>query len=194
MSSSLPPTSRVYKPSPTYTAEDADLYRPGGLHPVHLGDSLKSGRYKILHKLGFGSWSTVWLARDQLKSSYMAIKIIEGAGYDPHAIELEVSHRLQQGDQNHPGRQFVTILSDEFVITGPNGTHQCYVTEVAGPRLTRPKDLKYDDLRDARRLVSQVFRAIQYLHSCGIVHAGKIHHFVGFIFLLLTIRTRSSSR
>ncbi len=33
-------------------------------HPVHLGDFFKDGRYKILHKLGFGSFSTVWLARD----------------------------------------------------------------------------------------------------------------------------------
>ena len=41
-------------------------YKPGGYHPVHLGDIYQ--RYKVIHKLGFGSYSTVWLARD-LKST-----------------------------------------------------------------------------------------------------------------------------
>ena len=43
--------------------ENPDRYRPGGYHPVHLGD-VYDGRYKVIHKLGFGTYSTVWLARD----------------------------------------------------------------------------------------------------------------------------------
>jgi hypothetical protein len=34
-------------------AEPLHRYKPGGYHPIHLGDSLKSGRYQILHKLGW---------------------------------------------------------------------------------------------------------------------------------------------
>jgi len=45
-------------------AEDIAQYCPGGYHPVHLGDCFKNGQYQIIHKLGFGSFSTVWLARD----------------------------------------------------------------------------------------------------------------------------------
>ena len=44
--------------------EDAKRYEKGGYHPVHLHDELHDGRYKILHKLGFGISSTVWLAHD----------------------------------------------------------------------------------------------------------------------------------
>src|SRR6266571_2166657 len=33
-------------------AEDITKYRPGGYHPVHLGDCFKD---RIVHKLGFGS-------------------------------------------------------------------------------------------------------------------------------------------
>ena len=45
-------------------AERLDRYVPGGYHPVHLHDKLKGGRYEIVGKLGFGAFSTVWLARD----------------------------------------------------------------------------------------------------------------------------------
>lgn len=45
-------------------AEPLHRYHRSGYHPVHLGDYLGNGRYKILHKLGWGGYSTVWAARD----------------------------------------------------------------------------------------------------------------------------------
>ena len=39
-------------------------YVPGLLSPVHLGDLLKGTGYRILRKLGYGVYSTVWLAVD----------------------------------------------------------------------------------------------------------------------------------
>ena len=45
-------------------AEPLHRYRPGGHHPVHLGDKFKDDRYKIVYKLGWGGYSTVWLAKD----------------------------------------------------------------------------------------------------------------------------------
>ena len=45
--------------------EYPDDYGPGKLHPVYLGDCFKAERYKVIRKLGAGSFSTVWLARDR---------------------------------------------------------------------------------------------------------------------------------
>jgi hypothetical protein len=39
-------------------------YRPGGYHPVHLGDVFNN-RYRVLLKPSAGSFSTVWLALDE---------------------------------------------------------------------------------------------------------------------------------
>lgn len=44
--------------------EWVENYRPGGYHPVLLGDAFNDGQYKVIRKLGEGSCSTVWLARD----------------------------------------------------------------------------------------------------------------------------------
>ena len=45
-------------------AEPLSGYKYGGYHPVHLGDKLHGDRFTILHKLGWGSYATIWLARD----------------------------------------------------------------------------------------------------------------------------------
>jgi len=57
-------------------AEDITRYRLGEYHPVKLGDCFSSfpasnpsslvPRYRVLHKLGYGSYATIWLARDLL--------------------------------------------------------------------------------------------------------------------------------
>lgn len=50
--------------------EDIYQYKPGGYHPVRLGDVLPrdpastTHRYRILQKLGHGAFATVWLAKD----------------------------------------------------------------------------------------------------------------------------------
>lgn len=54
--------------------ETLSSYRPGGYHPAMIGDTLHD-RYIIADKLGFGGYSTVWLARDTLQNKYVALKI-----------------------------------------------------------------------------------------------------------------------
>ncbi|KAF1921605.1 hypothetical protein BDU57DRAFT_55204 [Ampelomyces quisqualis] len=39
-------------------AEPLQRYCGGGYHPAKLGDVLSHGRYRILHKLGWGRYST----------------------------------------------------------------------------------------------------------------------------------------
>lgn len=43
--------------------EDPESYCKGGYHHVNIGDILND-RYKVLRKVGWGNFSTVWLACD----------------------------------------------------------------------------------------------------------------------------------
>jgi serine/threonine-protein kinase SRPK3 len=47
-----------------HSEEPLDRYEPGGYHPVNIGDTLDGGRYTVMLKLGWGQYSTVWLAVD----------------------------------------------------------------------------------------------------------------------------------
>lgn len=60
------------------SCENLAMYRTYDYHPIVLGDVLpkagtcetnksKAARYRIIQKLGFGAFSTVWLARDILE-------------------------------------------------------------------------------------------------------------------------------
>jgi hypothetical protein len=62
MSTRNPLSERLYECS--VESEDPDDYHRGRYFPVKLGDAFKSGRYRVIHKLGWGGFATVWLARD----------------------------------------------------------------------------------------------------------------------------------
>ena len=59
-----------------YTSEDegTEDYRRGGYHAVRIGDTFKHGRYVVQSKLGWGHFSTVWLAWDIQKSVIFSIQ------------------------------------------------------------------------------------------------------------------------
>lgn len=58
--------------------EGLDDYKKGGYHPIFIGEVLM-GRYVVLQKLGWGHFSTVWLARDVKYQTYVAIKVQKSA-------------------------------------------------------------------------------------------------------------------
>ena len=155
--------------------ENLEAYRSGGYHPVLLGDTYRQDRYCVVHKLGYGSFSTVWLAKDRLTNTYVSLKILK-ANFSRISNETQIPHHLEQHSQKHPGRGFVTFLLDEFTISGPNGDHRCLVSEALGPNV---HDLKESftcellPLKIARRVVVQLALGLAYVHLCDVVHGGQ---------------------
>lgn len=171
-----PSNFRKFRPSSSDYVEDVELYRPGGFHPVHLGDTFSNGRYRIIHKLGYGGFSTVWLAREESQKRYVALKISTAeASSDSHELKI-LRHLERSSDQ--PGRKYVASILDHFYFEGPNGLHICLVSKVGGPSIAQVCQHQRRRRRFrgvlARRLARQAAQALEFMHSNGVVHGGMI--------------------
>lgn len=162
---------------PTGDEEDVEDYCKGGYHPVAIGEEFKDGRYVIVRKLGWGHFSTVWLARDtHMNNRHVALKVVRSAShYTETAIdEIKLLKRIVSANPDHPGRRFVVSLLDSFTHIGPNGTHVCMVFEVLGENLLgliRRYHHKGIPERLVKQITKQVLLGLDYLHrECGIIH------------------------
>lgn len=150
-------------------------YCPGGLHPVHLWDSLDCGKYRVIHKLGYEKSSTIWLARDSDHDAYVAIKILT-AKTSKHRNELGCLHYLsKKKPSTHPGRKYVvaSFLDRHFWLKGPNGRHLALVSRVSGPSVSQMTGW-HIRIREslARKIARQVTQGLAYLHSEGVCHGN----------------------
>ncbi|KPM42257.1 hypothetical protein AK830_g4292 [Neonectria ditissima] len=176
----MPPTTMTPFPySCEIEAEPLYRYKKGGYHPVHLGDHLKHGRYRVLHKLGWGGYSTVWAARDQDLGRYVAVKIsVSNRQPKPKDLQLQVMRTIATSSLKHPGAAFMMKLLDHFEFDGPNGTHKCLVLELLGPSISDVLEVRLADKglpgELAKKVARQILLGLDYLHQHGIVH-GDLH-------------------
>ncbi|KID63987.1 Protein kinase-like domain protein, partial [Metarhizium hybridum] len=145
-------------------------YQPGGHHPIHLGDELCNGRFRVIHKLGFGGSSIVWLCRDQSQSNptYVAVKILVAHLQEAECRELRV---FQDQNLHHLSRYFC-FPKEQFTSESPNGTHLCLVLPLLGPTVNHAAWI-FNKERDAdgimlRQVSRSLVEAVASLHSYGI--------------------------
>lgn len=158
--------------------ENLERYRHGEYHPVKLGDEFCDGRYRVVHKLGWGSYSTVWLARDQIANRHVALKIIVALASDS-SNESRILRLLEQhraAGPNPTGEHFVAQLLDEFTFEGPNGHHRCLVSEPAGCSISDSHEAGTRwlfPLQIARAIAAKIVLGVEFLHGVGVVHGGE---------------------
>ncbi|KAG9001990.1 serine/threonine protein kinase, CMGC group [Tulasnella sp. JGI-2019a] len=118
--------------------EDASDYRPGGYHPVHIMDSLSNGRYLVLRKMGWGHFSTVWLAKDSETNQHVALKIMKSSRrYTETALdEIKLLQHCRDVNPSHPGHNHVVTFVDSFMHMGVHDQHHvCMTFEPLGENL-----------------------------------------------------------
>ncbi|GAM91108.1 hypothetical protein ANO11243_091550 [Dothideomycetidae sp. 11243] len=154
-------TPDIYK-WPLIPTERPDYYRPGKFAPIYLGDVLNE-IYKIFRKLGYGSQSTIWLAKDILHNRYVAVKVYSAED------KLQLVDRIFHDN--------VEAVLDHFTITSVNGSHLCTVLEPLGRCLTDIIDQKLDAQRgrsesseDHQKYDPHILLGLDSLHSQQIVH------------------------
>ncbi|KAK2019407.1 kinase-like protein [Colletotrichum eremochloae] len=153
------PNGAVYIPE--VDLEDFEEYRTGGYHPIIIGNTFDN-RYELVHKLGFGGYSTIWLARDKHLQQYVSLTIMI-ADESSKSTEASILRTPHRGD-SHPERRFVPHLLGEFSFDGPNGHHVCLEYSVS---LMFP-------VETARSTTAQLIMGVSYLHSRGVCD-GDLH-------------------
>lgn len=155
--------------------EPPERYRPGGFHPVSIGDVLHQ-RYHVVHKLGFGSCSSIWLAKDiRQPDRYVAIKI-NMAETEHASNETRIWRHLwaAANDPQQPGVRSIPSIWDEFIIDGLNGTHPCIGTVPARMTVAEAQEASYTrlfQLKVARVIMAQLIKSVAFVHTRGYVHA-----------------------
>ena len=165
----------MYLPPPT-TCEALPLYTSGGYHPVKLSDTFSNDRYTVIHKLGYGGYATVWLARDKQQNCYVALKILTASG-STECNEFKILHKLTESKAKHLHEAHIAPLLDHFQITGPNGTHACLVLPFLGPSISSPQPSCFHiKIRPdiCRKLAVQLVSAIATLHEQNLSVGGKL--------------------
>jgi serine/threonine-protein kinase SRPK3 len=176
-------------------------------YPARIGEVLHA-RYRIICKLGYGVYSTVWLCKDTQYVSlyastdsriwklticrtgtYVAIKIlvIRSLHSGPAQRKVAAYLHLDQFRADRPHSKSVRNVLDHFTITGPVSEHACLAHE--------PLGIKASDLQKrfpGQRYPSHILRmfarymlsALAFLHEAGVVHAGKFVTLCGIIYFI----------
>ncbi|KAL8708418.1 MAG: hypothetical protein Q9220_006708 [cf. Caloplaca sp. 1 TL-2023] len=155
--------------------ETLEDYKSGGYHPVNINDKYCDDRYEIVHKLGYGSYSTVWLAKDCLADRFVALKILTAdrskTTQEDHVLRFLRQQRIAEPDVT--GHESIIKLLDDFKIDGPNGQHTCLVSEPAGGSIAQSKEDSgphFFQLHVARLIAARIIIGVAFLHRNNILH------------------------
>ncbi|RDL42170.1 Uncharacterized protein BP5553_02149 [Venustampulla echinocandica] len=149
--------------------EDFERYGPRGFHPVHLGDVYGDERYRVVHKLGAGGFSTVWLACDGTEHRWVALKIVIAE----HSTSVYSKSQLSRhAALQCAGDEEFVVEHPHFTLDGPNGRHLCLVLPVLGPSTSQLSAGFSSRIRPwlSRRASYQATRALAKMHTQGLCH------------------------
>ncbi|KAN0064319.1 serine/threonine protein kinase, CMGC [Thecaphora frezii] len=160
----------------TEDEEDLEDYGKGGYYPVHVGDTFSNGCYLIMWKLGWGHFSTIWLAKDHKMNRHIALKVVKSVPhYTKTALEeIKLLQRLVSANPMHAGRRHCVSLLDHFQHKGPNRSHVCMVFKVLGKNLLGLIKCYQHRVvlpHIVKQIAKQVLLGLDYMHrECGIIH------------------------
>lgn len=179
----LTTAARVYRKPALHDVEDVEAYVPGGYFPVDIGNKFETnpGTYTVLHKLGFGPSSTVWLVKRECKGSdevsFHALKILRAdCGGPGKAPEMEAMERLEHYGRVDKAHPHVLHIQSWFAAKSANGTHHCFVLPVLGPSLQNCRVFRALDGKRQLEICNQIANAVNYVHAFDVCHGGKSGH------------------
>ncbi|KAI0427791.1 kinase-like protein [Xylaria sp. FL1042] len=162
----------VIDPANTVEEERLPFYQSEEYYPMQIGQVV-GGHYQVSAKLGYGTTSTVWLARDLRDQKFWALKVHINTLKNNQ--ELVVYRHLASipGGQYDLEQQHVRRLETSFKLKGPHGDHDVFVMTPLKISLQSllaiRKGQKFDKVF-AKAALNQVLLGLLYLHDVDVIH------------------------
>lgn len=153
--------------------EDFEQYRPGGHHPVVLGDFLgEDNRFQVWHKMGQGTYGLVWLCRDLAEGKFCAVKVLRDdlSKRAEKLPELKLGEFLGGVSAEEAWDNHIVMPLDTFTQRGPNGEHLCIIMPLLGPSITESRTYNWNNLPFLKDICFQLVEGMDFMHSHGICH------------------------
>ena len=138
-------------------------------YPICIGEVLNE-RYLVEHKIGFGGFSTVWMAHDLQEKRDVALKVM--CLGDWAETEACMHGKIIQDVQD---TSHLVTLFDTFLLprsAGDDRQHRVLVFPLMGPSLDWHV-LKMTSMATRMSAARQLLEALESLHKAGIVHRGE---------------------
>ncbi|QKX61152.1 uncharacterized protein TRUGW13939_08299 [Talaromyces rugulosus] len=129
----FPASTASISPREIVDEEACPVYNPKYFYPAKPGEIL-SNHYQLLVKIGWGTRSTVWLARDNTRyrwqsERFITLKIINNRDADDADHERDIEEHIGRQTVSHRGRGIVRTCLESFEVVGPVDRHLCLVYE-----------------------------------------------------------------
>ena len=141
---------------------------PHVFYPVRLGEVLNE-RYLIEHKIGFGGFSTVWMAHDLQEKREVALKVMGLGKWGDSEILMQDKIIQDVQDTSH----LMTYLATFMIPRSEGQQHRVIVLPLMGPCLY-PALLRNLSMATRMSAARQLLEALENLHKAGFVHRGKL--------------------
>ncbi|WP_159941802.1 serine/threonine-protein kinase [Nocardiopsis sp. FR6] len=124
------------------------------------------GRYRVIRRLGSGSFATVWLAQDDLLNYPVAIKVLA----ENWAHQMDIQHRFLEEARILRQTDSTWLVAVHDVDVLPDGRPymvMTYADQGSVADLIRRGQLPLDE---ALRLLTEIGQGITVLHNHGTIH------------------------
>lgn len=160
--------------------ENQQNYKEGGYMSINAGDMLRN-RYMMLHKLGWGEFSTVWLAFDrdatEPQHTFVAVKVAKCHASVTESSKYE-NNLLTFVRANIRSKSPVTYLLDNFEHRGQYGNHFCMVMPLHGSNMlsiidymkARKRRRSDKEISMIKEITASTLQSLNDLEALNVIH------------------------
>ncbi|GHD30388.1 serine/threonine protein kinase [Nocardiopsis kunsanensis] len=124
------------------------------------------GRYRVIRRLGSGSFATVWLAHDDLLNYPVAIKVLA----ENWAHQMDIQHRFLEEARILRQTDSTWLVAVHDVDVLPDGRPYMVMTYADQGSVADMVKRDHLPLDEALRLLTEIGQGITVLHNHGTIH------------------------